>query len=75
MFTVEALRSKLFKILRMAIKKILESTKRSGSGKLTPLIRLNDSRVKMIINNHQFRKVRLLILDLYAKQLNLKLLN
>jgi hypothetical protein len=75
MFTVEALRSKLFKILRMAIKKIIESTKRSGSGMLTPLIRLNDSRVKMIINNHQFRKVRLLILDLYAKEPNLKLLN
>jgi len=42
---------------------------------MSPLTRLDDSRVKTIINNCDFRRVRLLILDVYSKNFDLRLLN
>lgn len=39
------------------------------------MMKLDDGRVKAIINNHEFRKVRLLILEAYSRGYDLRILN
>jgi hypothetical protein len=62
-------------MLRAAIKRIAELARQSPNGKVPPLMRLNDSRVKAIVNNRGFRKTRLLILEAYSRGYETRLLN
>lgn len=38
-------------------------------------MKLDDKMVKAIINYHEFRRVRLLILETYSREYNLRILN
>jgi hypothetical protein len=71
---VESLRSKLFKILRAALKRIDQLARESANRSVPPLMKLDDGRVKAIINYHEFRKVRLLILEAYSRGYDLRIL-
>lgn len=75
LFSVESLRSKLFKILRVAIKRIDQLARESTNRSVPSLVKLNDKRVKAIINYHEFRKTRLLILEAYSRSYDLRILH
>jgi hypothetical protein len=70
LFNSEALKGKLTRILRAAIRKLearAEALKAEGG---PTLVRLQDSKQRLIVNSENARQLRLLLLRLHEEDLN-----
>ena len=65
LFSVGALRSMLFKIMRMAIRRLQEEINKSEYAPVPALTRLKDQLVKNIINCQESFEIRKLLIDLH----------
>ena len=67
MISSEALKSMLFKLVRLAIKK-LQLCCQKARVDAGDLVRLNDNRVKLIIYQTHGREVKIKLLEFYSEQ-------
>ena len=68
-FSIVALRSQLFKILRKALRKLDTLINKYGSTRIPEFRKLNHYESRAIIYNNDGIDVRLLLLDIYCSQI------
>lgn len=68
LFTVEALRSMMFKILRVAIRRLSDQVFKNVRYNLPTLVKLEDQLVKNLINCSHCFQIRRMLIDLYRTQ-------
>jgi signal transduction histidine kinase len=68
-FSIAALRSMFFKILRMAVRRLSQEVYKSGRNDLPELARLEDQLVKNIINCSECFEIRRLLVEVYVSEM------
>jgi hypothetical protein len=66
MFTVQSVKSKVFKILRVSVRKLYYFIANFGADQLPPLINLDDERVKTIVYSKETLDLRIALLNIYT---------
>lgn len=64
-FSVEALRSEFFKILRLSLRKVAIFCDKYGKNRVPTLVKLNDTHIKYILRSPNALKSRQLLVDNY----------
>jgi hypothetical protein len=65
LFTIDSLRSRFNKILRVALRKVNCFCEKFGQERIPSLIKLNDLKVKFILRSPDALNARLLLVDMY----------
>lgn len=65
LFTIDSLRSRFHKILRVALRKLKCFCEKFGAERVPGLITLNDLKVKFILRSPDAMNARLLLVDMY----------
>jgi hypothetical protein len=65
LFTIDSLRSRFHKILRVALRKVKCFCEKFGPERVPGLITLNDLKVKFILRSPDAMNARLLLVDMY----------
>lgn len=65
LFTIDALRSRFNKILRMALRKTTCFCQKFGQERVPQMVKLNDLKVKFLLRSPEALNARLLLVDMY----------